>query len=105
MKIRIDHDVYNISERIRLIDRDYRIFFDTDKGLFELHNLGQSGSTFCLSIPYPYLDYRVLELTYQTMSKNIDTILAKIDNDNKINESREKTNTLNFLRDVINDGR
>ena len=105
MKIRIKTDVYRISERIKLIDRDYVIMFDTDRGQYEIHNLSQSGSTFCLSIPYPYLDERVLKLTRQTMSKNIDTILAKMDNDNTLRESEEKHRTLSFLRDVIADGR
>lgn len=105
MKIRIDSDVYDINRRIKDIDRDYLIVFDTDKNLYEVHNLSQHGSTYCFTIPYEYLDYRVLDMTNQTMSKNIDTILAKIDNDNKIRESADKTSTLNFLTDVILDGR
>lgn len=105
MKIRINSDVYDICNRIRDIDRDYLIVFDTNKDLYEVHNLSQVGSSYCFTIPYKYLDSRVLDMTNETMSKNIDTILARIDNDNKIRESAEKTSTLNFLIDRIQDGR
>ena len=101
MKIRIYSDVYNISERIKDIDRDYIIVFDTDRGVYEVHNLSQIGSTYCLTLPYRYLDNRALDEVYHTLSRDVDLIIARMDNENTINEGAEKARTFNKLIELI----
>ena len=87
MKIRISQDVYNIAKRIKNINRDYYVVYDTSRQNFEIHNSNQVGSTYCLTIPYNQLDERVLKLVRETQSANIDEILEQIENDNKHFES------------------
>ena len=101
MKIEIENDVYDIANRIKEIDRDYRIYFNTSKNQFELHNLSQPENTFCLSLPYPFLDERTLKLARETNSANIKIILNKIDNDNKIKQNADKTSVLNIFNDQL----
>ena len=97
MKIQIKHDVYDISNRIKDIDRDYFILFNTSTKKFEIHNTAQVGSTYCLTLPYPFLDERTLNFVNQTKSANIELILEKIENSNKVREGAIKRGTLNTL--------
>lgn len=101
MNIKIDNDVYDISNRIKQIDRDYVIYFNTVKNQFEVHNLSQKSNTFCLSVPYPFLDERTLKLTYETSSANIKIILNQIEMDNKLAENADKRQVLNKFNDQL----
>ena len=103
MKIKIEHDVYNIANRIKDIDKDYYLVFNTSKNKFEVHNSGQLDSSFCLTIPYDFLDERTLNLVYETRVENIERILNKIENDNKLKESADKTCTLNQFDEILED--
>jgi len=95
MKIKIESDVYDIVERIKEIDDGYFIVFNTDRNCFELHNSKQLDS-YCLKIPYEFLDERVLSLIYGTLISNIDNIVEDIDNNNNLIEEKE----LNKVKDV-----
>ena len=101
MKIRIFHDVYNISQRIKNLDRYYFILFNTSKGKFEVHNSSQLDSTYCLTLPFNQLDERTLTYVYQTMSTNIEKILENIENENRQKESAEKSSALNQAYSLI----
>lgn len=99
MKIKILFDVYNIAKRIKSIDRDYYVVYDTSKQLFEIHNSNQVGSTYCLTIPYNQLDERALKLVRKNQSANIDEILEQIENDNKHLESTNLTSAFSNMFD------
>jgi len=101
MKIKIMHDVYDIAKRIKYIDRDYYIMFDTSKQKFEIHNSSQVGSTYCLTLPYDELDERVLNYVLKTQSANIDEILEEIENDNNTMESASKNSAFSCVNDSI----
>lgn len=101
MKIRILHDVYNISKRIKNIERNYYVVYNTSKQKFEVHNSLQKGTTYCVTIPYKNLDERTLKYVRSTMSTNIDEILEKIENDNKLRESTNQTSAFSNIVDAI----
>lgn len=103
MKIKLITDVYDISNRIKEIDKDYYIVYNTQKGKFELHNSSQGNTTYCLTIPYSELDERTLKYAMQTKSENIEKILQNIDNENKLKESADKTTALNSVYDAMLD--
>lgn len=103
MKIKIEHDVYNISNRIKEIDRFYYIVFNTSKNCFEVHNSSQTENSFCLTIPYDFLDERTLNLVNETRVENIERILNKIENENKLKESADKSCTLNQFDEILED--
>ncbi len=101
MKIKICGDVYNISKRIKEIDGDYYVMYDTSKQVFEIHNSNQIGSSFCLTLPYRELDERALKHVLKTQSVNIDEILEQIENDNNHRESAIKTSAFSQIADSI----
>ena len=103
MKIKIATDVYNISKRIKDIDKNYYIVFNTSSNKFEVHNSGQIGGSYCLTIPYNFLDERTLNFINQTKVENIERILNEIENNNKLKESADKSCTLNQFDEFIED--
>ena len=103
MKEKIMHDVYNISKRIKDIDRDYYIVYDTSKQNFEIHNYSQIGSSYCLTLPYCELDERTLMYVLKTQSTNIDEILENIENENRLRESTIKTSAFSTILNSIED--
>ena len=103
MNVIINSDVYNIAKRIKDIDRDYFIVYNTSKNVYEVHNSSQIGSTYCVCIPYNTLDVRTLEFVYMTQSKFISDIIAKIDSENKLKENAEKSRVFLTLNETITD--
>ncbi len=101
MRIVIRHDVYEISKRIKDIDRFYFIVYDTSKSCYEIHNSSQLDSTYCLSVPYKDLDERTLKYVRETSSANIEKILEKIEKENKLFENAEKRSVLKELNQSI----
>lgn len=101
MKLRIMYDVYNIANRIKDIDRDYYIVYNTDTNRFEVHHSNQLGSTYCCSVPYDTLDERTLNYVYATSSTNMDRILDDIDRENRLRENAEKSCVLSQFYNSI----
>ena len=101
MKIKILNDVYNIAKRIKDIDRDYYVVYDTSKNKFEIHNLGQRGSSYCLTLPYDELDERALKCVLKTQSVNVEEILNEIENDNNLRESAIKSSAFSQIYDAV----
>lgn len=105
MKIKLMHDVFNISKRIKEIDKYYYIVFNTLAKKFEVHNSMQIGSSFCLTLPFDELDERTIDYVYKTKSENIDKILEQIEKENKLRESADKSSTLSQVYDRLEERR
>lgn len=101
MYIQIENDVFDIANRIKYIDRNYVVYFNTLKTQFEVHNLAQTDGTFCLSVPKDFLDESVLTLVQKTSSSNIDIILDQINNENQLKENAETRSILNKFNDQL----
>ena len=101
MKIQIFNDVYNISNRIKNIDRDYYVVYNTSKQKFEIHNSSQIGTSYCLTLPYNELDERALKYVLKSSTNNIDEILEKIENNNNSIESANKTSAFSNIVDSL----
>ena len=101
MKIKLTYDVYNISKRIKEIDKDYYIVLNTLSGKFEVHNSMQIGGSYCLTLLYNCLDERTLTFVRKTSSANIAYLLNEIENDNNRIESAEKTSAFNNVCECI----
>lgn len=83
MKIKVLTNVYFIPERLKEIDPHYFVLRNLEKGVFEIHNSGQRDSTYCLTLPFPELDARALELIRKTQTKNIARLIAEMDLENE----------------------
>ena len=91
MRVKIESDVFGIVDRIKEIDEEYFIVFNTVKNKYELHNSGQLDS-YCLTIPYDCLDAKIIDLIHFSKVENIDDIMYEIDNNNNIIENNNKDN-------------
>lgn len=99
--VKITSDVYNISNRIKNIDRNYFIVYNTSKRCFEVHNKQQK-NTYCVTLPYKTLDERTLNYTLKTRSQNLSKILISIEQQNAEREKQAIRDTLNEVDDSIN---
>jgi hypothetical protein len=52
-----------IPERLREMDQNYFLVFNTRTQKYEVHNLAHKGNTFGLTVYYDELDYRTLYVT------------------------------------------
>ena len=82
MLIKIYEDVFDITTRLKEIDKDYFVVFNTQKNKYEVHNKSQK-NTYCLSVPFSGLDSRTIDLTLKTRRENIDKLLKEIEQNNE----------------------
>lgn len=89
MRIRIKNDLYDIADRIKEINPDYEIFYDTEKEKFIL----MKGKFVSSILPYKTLDARTLDYVYETRPENSDKLLSEIDsyNERKRRDSVKQT--------------
>jgi hypothetical protein len=105
MLVEIQNDVYFINSRLKEIDENYQIFFNTRKRSFEVHNKGQIGSSYCLTAPYSSLDARLIDFVRKTRVENRRKLIEEIDKNNekldKLKEKRILENAKDRLFDLI----
>ena len=105
MKIKIESDVFDIIKRIKEIDENYFVIFDTNKNKYELHYKNQL-NTYCFTYPYENLDNRMIDLIYFSNVSNIDNIVEDIDNNNakieKDNMNSVKSSSDYMVREIYN---
>jgi hypothetical protein len=101
MLINIETDVFFISQRLREIDENYFIKYNTITKKFEIHHKEQMKNSFCLSVPYNTLDERTLELVNKTRIENIDKLIEKMDKENLIRERQNNKQTTEKLKEVL----
>lgn len=82
-KVMITHDVFDIAKRIKEIDEDYFVVYDTRLCRFEVHNKRQKPDTLSLVLPYDTLDCRAIDKVLSTRTEYIAKRLAEIDEYNQ----------------------
>lgn len=83
MKIEIKNDLFDIANRLKQIDKDYFVLFNTSKKVFELHAKGQPYSSYCLTFPYTELDERAVSLALKTRAENKDKLIKEMEEENQ----------------------
>lgn len=83
----VESNVYHIPERLREIDPGYFVVYNHKDKEFEVHHKEQIGGTFCLSIPYPELDYRTIQRVRETRIERARIIMEQME---IAQEAREK---------------
>lgn len=79
---KIFENSFDIVRRLREIDPNYFVVFNTKTNGFEIHNSGQYLSTFCLTVDGE-LDCRVLQKVLRTRAENAEKLLREIEDHNK----------------------
>jgi hypothetical protein len=84
MLIPVETNVYCIPERLKEIDPDFYVVFNTETQKFELHRENHTWDTLELNIPYDELDARTIELVKKNKIENAKKIFAEIDKHNEM---------------------
>lgn len=84
MKIKIiKNDLFNISDRLKKIDKNYFVVFNLTHKRYEVHSKAQKGSSLCFVVDKPYLTCEVLTKAHNTSVRNSKKLLSEIINNNK----------------------
>ncbi len=95
MKILVKNDLYDISDRLREINPNYRVYFDTDRQKFLL----MRNNVLELIFPYEELDERAIRHARYTSVQNIKEVLYDLDKENKDMEESSKKQAKDKLED------
>lgn len=93
----IENDLFDISNRIKNIDRDYVIYRNMLNKKFELHNTRYSPSL-QLVLPFDELDMRTIDYTVNTRVENIKKVAEEMEKENR---RLEKENYTKMQNDIL----
>lgn len=99
MKITIKNDVFNIFKRIKQINNNYFIIFDTNKNIYEIYEKNNSCVVFTL--PFKELDARAIECVLKRLKTSNEEILKEIERHNLKLEQEEKEKILASSLDCV----
>lgn len=66
--ILVEHDLFDIVKRIKSIDKNYYVIFNTKRKKYEIH-YNRKFSSYELTVPFYRLDCRTVELVLKTRKK------------------------------------
>ena len=101
MLIEIKNDVYFILSRLKEIDENYQIFYNTRRKVFEVHNKAQIGDSYSLTVPYSVLDSRLIELVRKTRVENSKKLFEEIDKQNEQIENKNKKEIVKYAENIF----
>lgn len=85
--IEIFCDLFNIVRRLKGIDKNYRVFYNTRRSRFEVHAHGRLQ----VVLPFEKLDERAIQRVYETRIENQHRLIEKMEAENKkIEDERKK---------------
>lgn len=87
--IKIFNDVFDICQRIKEIDSNYYVVYNTIKNCYEIHNSRQYFSTFCISCPEG-LNAKVVDKLRKTRIENLNKVLKEMEEENLKKENDAK---------------
>lgn len=94
MKIEIKNDLFDIANRLKQIDKDYFVLFNTNKKVFELHAKNQAYNSYCLTFPFDVLDERAITLTLKTRVQNKEKLIKEMEEQNQELKKQEEQKLL-----------
>ncbi len=86
--IKIKNDAFNIAERIKALNPNYFVVFNTKNNKFEVHNTKQT-NTFCITCDNG-LNYTVIQKLRKTNIENIKKLMQEIEENNLKLENEQK---------------
>lgn len=78
----VTSDLFNISNRLKSIDKNYFVLFNAKRKKFEVHYKRPS-NTYELTVPFDVLDARTVQLVQKTRVQNNQKIFDEIERSNK----------------------
>lgn len=100
--IKINSDAFDIVNRLKEIDSNYFIVYNTFLKRYEVHNSGQFVNTFCLTVDGS-LNCLVVDKVLKTRRQNIDKLLKQIEEYNKKIETEKQRKFKDEVRFKLSD--
>lgn len=89
-------DMFNISNRIKKIDKGYRLFYDNFNKLFIILNIAKNND---ICLKFNAFNLNIEQILLKTQIKNFKTLSAEIEKHNSMLE----TNSLRICKQNFND--
>ena len=77
----ITNDLYDIANRLRAVNEDYAVYYNTDNARFEVHDERRGALAFV--VPYEELDARTVEYALYTRVENSKRIFEEVEQHNR----------------------
>ena len=101
MLIKIENDVYFISQRLKEIDSSYLVYYNTISKNYEVHSKDQIKNSYCFRVPFDVLDERTIIHAKRTRIENRDRIIAEIERENLLLEQKNIKNQVEMLKEAL----
>lgn len=101
MKKIIKSDAFNIAKRIKKIDKNYLIKFNTKNNKFEVYYKRGFNEKLELSLPFESLNYKTIQKIFETKIENLKFIIEQMDENNKKLEKQEFEENLLCAKELI----
>lgn len=92
-RLLVKNDLFNISKRIKQIDKKYFIVFNAKTKNFEVH-YKRNTSTLELVLPFDRLDKRTLDFVMKTKMERKQKLLEEMEKNNQKLEDEKNKNML-----------
>ena len=77
----ITNDLYDVASRLRAVNEDYAVYYNTDKARFEVHDDRRNSLAFV--VPFNELDARTVEYALYTRVENAKKIFEEVEQHNR----------------------
>lgn len=98
-KFLIKNDVFNVANRLKSIDKNYFVIYNSNRQKYEVH-YKRSGNTYELTVPYDQLDARTIKLVHTSKVENQKQIFENLEKQNALFEQANKKAILENTRRI-----
>lgn len=89
-RIPVLSNVYRIPERLKEINPNFFVMFNSATQKFEVHDAAQTMNTFACQLPFDELDARALEYVQKYSFVNLDKLAREVEEHNdRLDEQRK----------------
>lgn len=89
-RIPVLNNVYDIPVRLKEVNRDFFVMFNTRNQKYEIHDASQPYDTYACTLPYDELDARALVYVREFSRERTEHLAEEIDRYNDELDRREK---------------
>lgn len=88
----IENDMFNISKRIKRINKNYCLVFNLKTKNYELYFKNGFSFERELVLNFDFLDFRTIKKVIETRTRNLEKLIKKIEEENKKLEEKNIEN-------------
>ena len=106
-KIIVNDDVLGVIERIKSINKNYEVYYNTKTKKFMLYLFENKfkPSEYCLTFPFSQIDERMVEHTLKSEIQNREAYIKEIEESNALLLKKEQKNMLEKTEKILSDSK